>query len=312
MTTPDNSKMLSAERLVEIKRVREKWACDDAVYTIRTALEDCLSHIDATTPRVVELEAALRVTKEDAEMHIARAYKAESELAAARAPVEESEIAQRINQIEEYTEPRFGLPVYLRDFLGGCARDITRLSRERAEARAQLRRLAVVEVHRPTYNGGTVRVGVRCNSCDAQSDDPAPLVHADQCALKGEARSADAARAARQATVYDWGVRAFGAEQMTSTAQRGIRMAEEAIELAQACGVDLAQLHKLADYVYGRPVGTIASELGGVGVTLLALAQSCGLDADECERAEVVRVTSKPVEHFAKRNAEKNDAGFRA
>lgn len=116
----------------------------------------------------------------------------------------------------------------------------------------------------------------------------------------------------RQTVVYGWGLRAFGPEQMASRAQRGLRMAEEAFELAQACGCDLAQLHALADYVYSRPVGDLRAEIGGVSVTVLALAECCGVDADSAERAEVERILAKPVEHFTRRNQEKNDAGFLA
>lgn len=119
-------------------------------------------------------------------------------------------------------------------------------------------------------------------------------------------------RSKRQTDVYGWGLAAFGPEQMMSVEQRGLRMIEEALELAQACRVDLAKVIKLAAYVYDRPVGTIHSELGGVGVTVLALAQCVGLDANQCEIDEVQRIFGKPIEHFAKRNAEKNDAGFLA
>lgn len=119
-------------------------------------------------------------------------------------------------------------------------------------------------------------------------------------------------RGYRSALIWDWGVKAFGIDHMTSVPQRGLRLAEEAIELAQACDVKPEQLHKLIDYVYSRPVGPIKSEIGGVSVCLLALSMAVGVDADECEVEEINRVLSKPIEHFTKRNKEKNDAGFKA
>jgi hypothetical protein len=119
-------------------------------------------------------------------------------------------------------------------------------------------------------------------------------------------------RLARQRNIAEWCMAAFGVEQATSLPQRGVRLAEEAIEAAQAAGAPIDMLHKLVDYVYSRPKGTIAQELGGVGVTALALAAAAGVSADECEAAEVARVLAKPLEHFAKRNAEKNGAGFLA
>ena len=117
-------------------------------------------------------------------------------------------------------------------------------------------------------------------------------------------------RLKRQEVVFEWGVKSFGLDQMTSQKQRGLRMLEEAIELYQACCGDKGQAHKLVDYIFARPVGTPAQEIGGVSVTMLALAECIGEDADQCERTEIERVLSKSHEHFAKRNAAKNAAGF--
>jgi len=116
----------------------------------------------------------------------------------------------------------------------------------------------------------------------------------------------------RQAVVGEWCAAAFGVEHTKSVPQRGIRMIEEAIELAQACGCDPAMVHKLVDFVYSRPPGTIGQELGDVGTTVLALANAAGLSADVEEAREIVRVLSKPVEHFTVRNEAKNAAGFDA
>jgi NTP pyrophosphatase (non-canonical NTP hydrolase) len=87
-------------------------------------------------------------------------------------------------------------------------------------------------------------------------------------------------------------------------------MMEEAIELAQAAGTDKAMIHKLVDFVYDRPVGEIGNELGGLGVTMLALANAAGFDADAAEAKEVRHILSKPLAHYTKRNAAKNAAGF--
>jgi len=119
-------------------------------------------------------------------------------------------------------------------------------------------------------------------------------------------------RAERQEKVAHFVVAAFTEEQAKSLPQRGVRLAEEAIEAAQAAGTPAAMLHRLIDHVYSRPVGELKQEIGGVGVTLLALAAAVGEDADACEAAEVDRVLSKPLEHFHRRNKEKNDAGFAA
>lgn len=117
-------------------------------------------------------------------------------------------------------------------------------------------------------------------------------------------------RDGRQGHVARWCAAAFGAEHAQNVTQRAVRLAEEAIEAAQACGADPAMLHRLIDHVYEKPPGVIRQELGGVGVTLLALAAACDLSADEAEVAEINRVLSKPLEHFRARNAAKNAAGF--
>jgi NTP pyrophosphatase (non-canonical NTP hydrolase) len=119
-------------------------------------------------------------------------------------------------------------------------------------------------------------------------------------------------RSARQAQVFNWCVAAFGEAHALSLRQRGLRLAEEAIEAAQACEVDLEQLINLVRFVYTRPVGDLAQELGGIGVTVLALAAAANLDADGEEAREVTRVLAKDLAHFHARNAAKNAAGFDA
>lgn len=119
-------------------------------------------------------------------------------------------------------------------------------------------------------------------------------------------------RDGRQAQIFAWAKQAFTTYQATSLPQRGLRLLEEAIEAFQTVGGDPAQAHELVDYVFGRPAGVLHQELGGVGVTLLALAAAAGLSADEEEAREVARVLSKPVEELTRRNAAKNEAGFLA
>jgi len=115
----------------------------------------------------------------------------------------------------------------------------------------------------------------------------------------------------RQQLIASWAEKAFGHEESTGLPQRGIRLLEEAIEAFQACGGDEAIAHKLVAFVFARPPGTIGQELGGVAVTVLALAAAAGLSADEEEAREVHRVLNKPVREFTERNASKNAAGFK-
>lgn len=121
-----------------------------------------------------------------------------------------------------------------------------------------------------------------------------------------------ATRNGRQFAIALWTIECFGEEEATSIPQRALRLLEEAIECAQAAGVDLKMAHKLVDFVYDRPVGEIEQEIGGVSVTLLALAAAVGTSAEFVEQAEVERVLSKSRDIFTQRNAKKNAAGFKA
>jgi NTP pyrophosphatase (non-canonical NTP hydrolase) len=125
-----------------------------------------------------------------------------------------------------------------------------------------------------------------------------------------EAPDLSCGRDRRQAETHAWCVAAFGDHDARSIPQRGLRLMEEAIETAQACGCDPAMLHRLIDHVYAKPVDELHKELGGLGVTLLGLAEAAGMSADEAERREIARVMGKPLSHFAARNAAKTAAGF--
>jgi hypothetical protein len=91
--------------------------------------------------------------------------------------------------------------------------------------------------------------------------------------------------------------------------ERGRRFLEECLELNQALGVTRKDVLRLVDHVFNRPVGQVFQEVGGVGLTLLALCDSCDLDFDEETQRELRRVEQKSVVHFRKRHALKVGAG---
>jgi hypothetical protein len=120
-----------------------------------------------------------------------------------------------------------------------------------------------------------------------------------------------------------WMQLAFGNQQLTSVEHRALRFTEEAIEAAQAAGLDRAVVHRLVDFMYDRAPGLLVQEIGGCWVTLLGLAHAhqaniyhtaphdpIGLDP-YAER-EVLRVLAKDPKEFTARNAAKDAAGFRA
>lgn len=115
----------------------------------------------------------------------------------------------------------------------------------------------------------------------------------------------------RQAMITNWARMAFGEAEATGIPQRGLRLLEEAIETFQACGGNEAIAHQLVKHVFERPPGQVGQELGGVAVTVLALAAAAELSADEEECREIHRVLSKPLREFTERNASKNAAGFK-
>ncbi len=146
----------------------------------------------------------------------------------------------------------------------------------------------------------------RC-SCDALGVGPHEVVIAE-----GRRHQVlHASRDQRQRLIAEWTRAAFGVAEATGLPQRGLRLLEEAIEAFQACGGNAAIAHELVTYVFDREPGVIGQELGGVSVTVLALAAAAGLSADEEECREVHRVLSKPVGEFTQRNARKNAAGFK-
>lgn len=87
-----------------------------------------------------------------------------------------------------------------------------------------------------------------------------------------------------------WMTTTFGDAIKNDITERGDRCLEEMLEYLQAHGYDPARVPKLVEYVYGRPVGVPAQELGGVMVTLAAHANAVGLDMEMCGIEELIRV----------------------
>lgn len=74
-----------------------------------------------------------------------------------------------------------------------------------------------------------------------------------------------------QDAVRKWLLACFGEEIANDKIERNHRFLEEALELVQACGCTQSEAHQLVDYVFGRPLGEIGQEVGGVMNTLAAL-----------------------------------------
>lgn len=108
------------------------------------------------------------------------------------------------------------------------------------------------------------------------------------------ARATIAAQGERlQTKVNAWMLECFGAEIAADKTERNHRFLEESLELVQAAGCSRNEAMQLVDYVYGRPVGELSQEVGGVMVTLAALCTSHGIDMHACALTEVARVWTK-------------------
>lgn len=106
-----------------------------------------------------------------------------------------------------------------------------------------------------------------------------------------------------QQGVHDWLLACFGPEIAADKVERNHRFLEESLELVQACGCTQSEAHQLVDYVFGRPVGEIEQEIGGVMVTLSALCLAHGFDMMAAGDKEVRRVWAMAEKIRAKQAA---------
>jgi hypothetical protein len=98
-----------------------------------------------------------------------------------------------------------------------------------------------------------------------------------------------------QQEVRDWVVHCFGETVADDIATRCFRFFEEAGELCQSLGMRKEDANKLVDYVWSRPVGEPRQEIGGVMVTLAALATPAKLNMFLDGWAELARVNQPEI-----------------
>ncbi|WP_459061821.1 hypothetical protein [Stenotrophomonas sp. PSU-St15] len=98
-----------------------------------------------------------------------------------------------------------------------------------------------------------------------------------------------------QAGVSDWMDKCFLPSLYSNMTERGDRLLEEVLELLQAHGYDPARVPTLVDYVFSRPAGDPAQEVGGVMVTLAGYCWVAGLDMHVHGHAELARISHPEV-----------------
>lgn len=133
--------------------------------------------------------------------------------------------------------------------------------------------------------------------------------------LKSAILALDAAIVARQqvgrsfqAGVAEWMGQCFLPSLYSNMTERGDRLLEEVLELLQAHGYDNARVATLVDYVFGRPVGEPAQEVGGVMVTLAGYCWVAGIDMHASGDAELARISQPEVMAKIRAKQEANNA----
>jgi NTP pyrophosphatase (non-canonical NTP hydrolase) len=106
-----------------------------------------------------------------------------------------------------------------------------------------------------------------------------------------------------QDRVNDWMQHCFGPAITMDKSERNHRFLEEALELVQSGGCTASEAHQLVDYVFGRDVGEIGQEVGGVSVTLAALCNAHDIDQGAQAEKELDRVWQKMKQIRAKQAA---------
>lgn len=106
-----------------------------------------------------------------------------------------------------------------------------------------------------------------------------------------------------QHRVAAWMPKVFDARTIESRLERGLRVLEEALELAQSVGVDQARAERLLAHVMSRPRGETLQEIGGLLVTAAALCNAVGLDMERAAREELERCNQATDKIAAKHQA---------
>jgi hypothetical protein len=97
--------------------------------------------------------------------------------------------------------------------------------------------------------------------------------------------------------VAEWVVSRIGSAGMDRR-ERALRLLEEAVELAQAEGITLAQVARQVAHVYERPAGDPEQEAGGVAVCLLGWCAATGAGFAYIAELEMARIEAKPIDEI--------------
>lgn len=93
-----------------------------------------------------------------------------------------------------------------------------------------------------------------------------------------------------QQRVSGWMLSCFNADIAKNKKERAFRFLEEALELVQAIDCTKEEATKLVEYVFDRPAGRPAQEVGGTLVCIAALCNACGIVMDDAGEDELERI----------------------
>ena len=96
-----------------------------------------------------------------------------------------------------------------------------------------------------------------------------------------------------QHKAVEWAEECIGPVEKMDISNRSHRFIEEALELVQSAGVTREDVLKLVDYVFARPIGPVAQEVGGTMVGLAILCERLSIDMNQSADDEVKRNWSK-------------------
>lgn len=167
------------------------------------------------------------------------------------------------------------------------------------DALAEAARRAISDIDSGDYHGeiseatyAALEAALAARQPAKQSDSVALGEATEFCIEKGDRQPVGQTF---QAGVAEWMGQCFLPSLYSNMTERGDRLLEEVLELLQAHGYDKARVPTLVDYVFSRPVGDPAQEVGGVMVTLAGYCWVAGLDMHIAGDAELARINQPEV-----------------
>jgi NTP pyrophosphatase (non-canonical NTP hydrolase) len=106
-----------------------------------------------------------------------------------------------------------------------------------------------------------------------------------------------------QVRIQSWATECFGEAVAADKLERSDRLLEEVFELLQAAEYPRERVALLASYVWSRPSGSVAGEIGDVMICIAAFASAFGIDLDATAETALARCWANIEKTRAKRAA---------